>query len=256
MSAPGAAGLIVALVAASAISLSAQELDEVERLVDDGRVTDAREELLAWWEASWSDARRAEREHALWLRGRLTLDPAQASADFRRLIAEHPIGRFTDAALGRLGSLSAVAGDTLAAIRWYDLLDRDFPGSEAAERSRRWRSLNAEAITRARTRRAEDPGSGRSSKAEDASPTPEPVGEWTVQLGAFGERRRAENFAEQLRGDGYDVRVVRVEGSDLWRVRSGRFLDDEAARPLYDRMREAGYEGAIVKDADSERSGG
>jgi cell division septation protein DedD len=80
-------------------------------------------------------------------------------------------------------------------------------------------------------------------------------GDWTVQLGAFAARGRADGFADRLRDAGFEVRVVQVEGSDLWRVRSGRFPDDGDARDLYDRVRAAGFDAAIVPGASTERGG-
>lgn len=218
-------------------------LDRIDRLVEDGRVSEARGRLLDWWEGEWDDASRRDREQALWIRGRLTLEPVEASAIYRRMVVEHPVGAFTDRVLARLGTLAAIEGDTLAAHRWYQILQRDFPTSPPAARAERWLDGNDEAVDRARDRGA---------------PPARPVvsaarGDWTVQFGAFAGRERAEGFADDLRDAGFEIRVVQVEGSDLWRVRSGRFPDDGDARDLYDRVRAAGFDAAIVPGAGTER---
>ena len=87
-------------------SLSAQvdtmTLTEIEALAQYGRSNQARIELMAWWEESSDVASREERQHVLWLRGRLTVDPSEAARDFQRLVIEYPSGPFTAGALYRL----------------------------------------------------------------------------------------------------------------------------------------------------------
>ncbi|HKK93028.1 MAG TPA: hypothetical protein VJ925_06315, partial [Longimicrobiales bacterium] len=124
--------LLAALVGvgASVDMAAAQDLDRVAQLGSDGRTADARDSLLAWWDATWDDASRSERERALWLRGVLTLDPVAASATYRRLVVEYPAGAYSEPALSRLGQLSAAVGDTLGASRWFTVLERDYPRSD------------------------------------------------------------------------------------------------------------------------------
>ena len=80
----------------------ATTLPEIEELAQNGRSDEARAALLGWWEESRVLASREERQFALWLRGRLTVDPSQAVRDFRRLVVEYPGGPFTARALYRL----------------------------------------------------------------------------------------------------------------------------------------------------------
>jgi len=226
-----------------------QELDAVDRSILDGRTAEARDLLLEWWDGGWEEADRPERERALWLRGRLTLDPREAASSYRRMVTEYPVGRWTGEALRRLGSLALAAGDTASAARWFTILERDFRGTDSARGTADW--LAAEAASIERARNAPPPPS-----AARTPPARADLGDWTIQLGAFAARGRATSFAEDVRGAGFSPRVVQVEGSDLWRVRIGRFLDDSDARALYDRVRGAGFDAAIVPGADNERAGG
>lgn len=254
-------------VTPSAAALSAQELEGIDRRINDGRTAEARQMLLAWWDGSWSEASRSEREQGLWLRGRLTLDPGEASTSFRRMVTEYPVGRWTDQALYRLGTLASVSGDTLSASRWFTILERDFRRTTAASRARDWLAGAGEAVQRARAMprpppqpapAAEQRSAADSQRSGDTRPSADSrsQGDWTIQLGAFAARGRASTFADDIRDAGFPPRVVQVEGSDLWRVRVGRFPDDADARALYDRIRDAGFDAAIVPGADQELSGG
>lgn len=241
--------LAVGLLPADA---AGQELTRVEQLAAEGRTADARDSLLAWWETEWEDASRSEREHGLWLRGVLTLDPAAASGMYRRIVVEYPAGAHARGALARLGQLSAAMGDTLAAARWLSVLERDYPGS-------------AEGVTTATWLSGELPEQDDDAPSP-VSPAPSPVppesdevratGNWTVQLGAFSSEASARQVADEVRAAGFDVRVVLVEGSDLWRIRSGRFVEDDEARPLAARMVEAGFQAAVIPGANDEIGGG
>lgn len=250
------------------IPLAGQDLARIEVLGMDGRAADARDSLLAWWDAEWDDASRSEREHALWLRGLLTLDPTEASATYRRMVTEYPVGARTGQALYRLGSLAAAVGDSVAAARWFGILERDFPGSGRGEgpgvlrgAARPSDGMRPEAGVGAGAVAAR-PTPARAGAGADTGGAPAPddpppaVGDWTVQLGAFASESTAREIAQQARGAGFEIRVVLVEGSDLWRVRSGRFTEADGARPLLDRMLAAGLEAAIVPGADRERAGG
>lgn len=241
--------IVTAAFVAAAVSLSGQTLEDVDRRIVDGRTAEARELLLDWWDAGWDDAPRADRERALWIRGRLTLDPGEAASSFRRMVTEFPVGRWTDGALYRLGSLSAASGDTVSATRWFTILQRDFPGTNPAESAAAWVAGERTSFDRVR------PASG-SPTSSSASTVSAATGDWTIQLGAFAARGRALGFAEDIQAAGFSSRVVRLEDSDLWRVRVGRFADDDDARALYDRIRDAGFDAAIVPGANQERSGG
>lgn len=87
-----------------------------------------------------------------------------------------------------------------------------------------------------------------------ASPGDAAAGDWAVQTGAFRYRAGADRLVEQLREAGYSPRLVRLPGSDLLRVRVGRFEGSGEAAELVTRLRGRGFEAVVVGDAAQERS--
>lgn len=84
-----------------------------------------------------------------------------------------------------------------------------------------------------------------------------PAGEgiFTLQLGAFSTDARAAMVAGDARSAGIDVRIVKVEGSDLIRVRHGAFLTREEAEVGAQLLRSLGLEAVITSDRDREQGG-
>ncbi|HIF23913.1 MAG TPA: tetratricopeptide repeat protein, partial [Gemmatimonadetes bacterium] len=128
------------IILCSPCLLTAQDrsLDGVERLASTGRADEARAMLLEWWENDRPEARRADLQLGLWLRGRLTVDPGQAARDFRRLVIEYPGGRYTDQALFRLAQGSLATGDGERARTYLASLTRDYPSSPVGEYAEAW----------------------------------------------------------------------------------------------------------------------
>ncbi len=275
----------VIAVALAAPSLQGQSLAQVESLSRDGRVAEARTELTAWTEASWRAASREERQEALWYRGVLTLDPAQASRSFRRLAVEYPGSPWSARALLRLARIALLEDDLLEAAARFEDLRRDYPASAARLDAVEWLDENSARVAERRAEAeatvedAADVGDA-SVAAEEPSPTrdedlaadrtpavdaPPPALEdradardeatsarWGVQLGAFGEPERAQALAERVRSAGFTPRLVRVPGSDLVRVRVGAFTGAESANALYDRLVAAAFEATVVNDVSRE----
>lgn len=252
-------GAVATLLAFAALSVPEKAacqgggaLDRVASLTAEGRVSQARSALLEWWDRRWDAADSAERQRGLWLRGILTVDPSIARRDFTRLVLEHPGGPHSADALLRLAQSDAVAGRPLAASRRYEQLLREYPNSPHRLEARRWLDEHREEVARARAERApsSEPGAEDSAPAEAGPPE---SGSVTVQLGAFSGLERARVLLRTARSEGIeDLRVVRVDGSGLIRVRAGRFPSREAASDLRSRVEEQGFEAAIVTDADRE----
>jgi cell division septation protein DedD len=268
---PGVFFVVLVSVWAAPAALSAQAgLEEIERLTRLGRTEEAREALLSWWEDGRSDAGRRELQRALWLRGRLTVDPVQAGLDFRRLVVLYPSGQFTPDAILRLAQASFAMGDEQAARNYVATLVRDYPRSSARESAEAWLAdagpvpppgdtptgTVTETPARAERPRRDEPPPPRDvpSRAEDE---PEAAAEasmnYYVQLGAFAEEERAVALAEEVTAQGVDVRVVRVEGSRFTHVRVGRFADRAAAVELLEELTARGISAALVRDDRPER---
>lgn len=244
--------VLAALFVAGSGPLQAQapSLDRVDSLMAQGDVPAARQVLSSWWDARFDDAPSLERQKALWLRGKLTVDAGMARRDYLRLVLEHPGGPHSADALLRLAQAEHAAGRILEASRYHERLLRDYPDSPHRLEARRWLDENREAVSRART------DSPSSSPGPSDAPTPAateslPV---TIQLGAFSSEERARELMGRAEDEGIEgVRMVRVAGSRLLRVRAGRFPNRSAAAGVRARIRNLGFDAAVVTDADEER---
>lgn len=265
--------MIAAVVATATMSdaspLNAQtELERVERLTRMGRTESAREALMAWWEDERPDASRRERQRALWLRGRLTVDPVQAELDFRRLIVLYPSGPFTADALFRLAQASWAMGDEAAAREYVATLSRDHRRSDARRDAEAWLDdagpLPPPGDVPTRETAAAETQTTRPSDRVEQRPVEVPPTEtaaesdetaamnYYVQLGAFGEEARAHAVFDEVSARGIDVRIVRVSGSNFTHVRVGRFADREDAVERLEELTEQGISAALVRDDRAE----
>lgn len=268
---PSRLALAFLLGVALASGAAGQTLDQVDDYLQDGRLQDARSALLVW-ESSTPNPSRADRQRGLWLRGLLTLDPEEASSSYARLLVEYPGGPFTDRALLRLALAADLRGDPDEAAIHYAQLARDHPTSPLQDRAERWLRDHPEAAEGAGAPRVESgvaTTSGETPRSSDRggdgsvvdSPRgPEGVDEisagYTVQLGAFSDRRWAEDLASQLQAAGFQPRVVRVRDDALVRVRIGRFETRAEAVATRDRVRAAGFEAALSTDPRREQGVG
>lgn len=259
--------LLAALVMAVAWSLpvSAQSLGQVDQHLRDGRLQEARSTLLEW-EAANPSPRRSERQRSLWLRGLLTLDPEEASSSYARLIVEYPGGPFTDRALLRLALAADLRGDADEAAIHYAQLARDHPTSPLQARAEQWLRENPQvtadasgsssAPSSAAPSGAGSTGTSTSSGTAPRTTAPgEDVG-YTVQLGAFSDRRWADDLATRLQDAGFEPRVVRLGDDALLRVRVGRYRTRAEAVVVRDEVRAAGFEASLSTDAQRETSVG
>ena len=269
-----ARALVLALgVLAGAPPAWAQEtvssLDRVEELAGQGRAKEAREMLLAWWSGSGGSASRRETQRGLWLRGRLTVDAAQADLDFRRLIIEYPGGPYSDLALFRLAQSAYAAGDSVTAVEQVDRLAREYPSSAARREAEAWLATAGPVPPWFRPA-AEGPavadspmGDSVTSEAVTA-PAPEahpeaglPArGRFTVQLGAFSSEGRAEALRRRATDAGFEARLVTVPGSALIRVRVGVFDAQEGADAILRQLQDQGFTAALARDAHREERAG
>jgi hypothetical protein len=226
-------------------------LDEVDALVGQGRILQARQVLEIWWEDRGAEVNRMDRQRSLWLRARLTVDPSMAELDLRRLVLEFPGGAFSDDALLRLAQSADLRGDLRQAYTHFSALLRGYPSSPHVSSAEAWlqeRGREAEAL---------GPELPVDTEASPSPPLPGGDGSVAVQLGAFRVLDGARSLAERLRSAGYDPRVVRVGRDGLIRVRIGRFRSRAGAENLLRELEGAGFEATIVRDAQSEeRVGG
>lgn len=255
--------------APAAAGAQTSELERIDELVREGRTNEARAALLAWWEGGYEGVDRDLQQRALWLRARLTIDPEQAMRDYQRLVVLYPAGTFTDQALFRLAQAAHALGDGAQARAHVEALTRDHPGSPVRRAAEAWLRDAGDAVPPASTGQSakgvvagEGAGSAGAGvpageapgRAEAAGVTAEgPTGVFSVQLGAFGEEPRARSVFDDAREAGFEVRLVRVEGSPLLHVRIGSFDERESAQEMFERLARQGLHSAVVRDERAER---
>jgi cell division septation protein DedD len=279
-----AATVLLAAPPAAEGQSAAADLDRTSRLVEEGRFAQARELLEGWWNSGAQGASRQDLQTGIWLRALLTVDPDMADLDYRRLVVEFPGGPNSDEALLRLSRGAEARGDLPAARRYLSILVRDYPDSPHRPEARSLLARIPEGATgvvepapgrvtgppevrdapqptpqvrrdpvEAAPSREARPGGGRTDPGGAADlPSPD-VAPYTVQLGAFSTGERARALAARLEEQGLPVRIVLLEGSDLYRVRSGAFETRDGVENGVARLRSMGFEASIATDRERER---
>ena len=152
-----------------AVPLGAQEsLDAVDSLALAGRADEARTVLESWWVSGRVRSSRRDRQHGLWLRAILTVDPRMASLDFQRLVLEYPGGSYSDEAMLRLGLISAAAEDLPRAAEYFRTLVADYPRSPRRRQAEGWLSDHSVVVEEAEAV-AREAATGASSAADAAA---------------------------------------------------------------------------------------
>ena len=271
-------GLLSAVILAVgvAVPVGAQEsLATVDSLALAGRADEARTVLDSWWLNERAGSNRRDRQHGLWLRAILTVDPNMAGLDFQRLALEYPGGSYSDEAMLRLGLISAGAGDLPRAAGYFRTLVTDYPRSPRRRQAEEWLSdhlveveeaeaavREAEAVAReaeAVAARSADSATGADAAAAVQKPEADsPSGaetaslRYAVQVGAFESEERARDLLVAVNASGFRARIVRVPESPLVRVRIGAFSDRAGAAELMDQVRRRGHEATIAADVPDE----
>lgn len=288
--------ILFACAVASVGAQTAPSLDRSEDLARAGRTEEARAMLLRWWDLARPTASRRDLERGLWLRGRLTVDPAQADLDYRRLAIEYPGGRYSDEALLRLAQSAHARGAVDAAALAIRRLRSENPSRTVRRETEDWLARvgplpepTADAnrldgvapddatviapvptAARPRTDTALDQAPDRVPRIPDSlpavSPTPAPADTlrgqtvesptravYAVQLGAFSNPEGARKVLAALVASGGEGRLVRLEGSALVRVRTGRFATREEAAVVARSLAGRGFAVVVVRNADQER---
>lgn len=231
------------------------------------------------------------RVQALLLRGRLAVDPEAAEADYLAVALGYPTAPGAAEALLRIGQGALARGDAQRAIGYLERLVRDYPTAAQhapglvwlarAQRALGNESLGCATLSRARDAARGDTelialirdlsftcpaGGGATGPAVTAPANATPSGVvgpsganaptdvvFTIQVGAFSSGDAADRFAAELRDKGFDARVVLLPGSDLVRVRSGRYAAAADAAREADLLRIAGFDGFVVDDTHLEQ---
>ena len=183
------------------------------------------------------------------MRARLTVDPGLAALDYQRLVVEYPGGPYSDQALYRLAQAAEAQRDDRGAAKHFAALAEDYPASRNAATATEWLERNSAAVAALRSTAVIVAGRPPEEPPEEA---PVESGGYAIQLGAFSDATGARRFADRAEAEGFRVRMVRVPGSELVRVRVGRFESQEEALELIRRVKASGFDVALVTDAAQE----
>jgi len=239
-------GILFLVTPGKALAQGGASLDQVEALMAEGRILQARQTLEAWWNRAGVQASRLEWQRSIWLRGKLTVDPSMAELDFRRLVLEFPGGPFSDDALVRLALAAEEDGRLREADSHLKKLIRDYPSSPLRPDALRWVGEHGGEVAAL---------SQEETPAQVSPPEPrevEGIGDFAVQLGAFRSLDRARALAAQVAEAGFRPRLVRTPGNGLARVRVGRYLSREEVDSLARTLRQLGFDLTIATDAGTE----
>lgn len=235
-------------------------LDEIEAMADAGRVAEARGALAAWFAAEQETAERHDMVRARFLRARLTPDVDSAEVEYLWVAIDGgtPYGA---AAWLRLAQLHLARGEPARAKQELARLRADYPQSELLSESWWWSGraeetlgdLDAACEAWRRSARADAPvGMGGAEAVTRAAAVREACDRsalsYSVQVGAFRARTRADGVRRQASDRGFEARVERREG--LHKVRVGRFSSIESAREMAARLRRAGFSAIIVSGGE------
>ena len=245
---------VLALFLAAPVAAQSPTLGRVEELARMGRAEEARVELMEWWSGARDNSSPRDLQLGLWLRGRLTVDPAQATLDFQRLVVLYPSSLYTPEALLRLAQSSHAQGDAEGTRRHIATLVRDYPSSQSRTDGEAWlRTAGAPPSTSTQSALpppTSDPTTG-TPPVVAARPADVPQ-VWFVQFGAFADESRAFELQQELVGAGLAARLVSVEGSAFLHVRIGRFGTREDANSQLEQVVARRYTASIVRDERAE----
>lgn len=123
-----AALLLFAVALPTAGAGQTATLDSIQAMLQDGRYAEARTAIADWWERTDRPTTdQVVRGHLL--RARLTLDPAEADADYLAVVLGHPTNAGAAEALLRLGQSFLLRGDIPRAEGYLQRLVADYPGT-------------------------------------------------------------------------------------------------------------------------------
>jgi tetratricopeptide (TPR) repeat protein len=277
--------LVVALATATGGHAQVPTLDRVDSLVAAGDYAVARSTLERWFSARDEfDVPGSDRARALMLRGQLAPDPETAEPHYLSVVLGYPTSEHAPEALLRLGQGLLAAGEASRAAAYLQRLVSDYPGRSQRTPALLWlaransaagRHGAACSAAREGLRDGRDPDLGSmlqieagaacgiaadgdasspgSTPARSAGTGQDPVGSFAAQTGAFRQEESARGLMERLQAADFEPRLTLVPGSDLMRVRIGRFTDRGAAARLVDRLKSRGFDALVVTDADRER---
>ena len=276
--------LVVVMVLATPRLLQAQTVSDsvlglLERLVVAGDRSSAR--VLADSLVGALPAESSQLAEIFYWRAATATSAADAERDYLRITVEHPYSRRAPDAMLALAQLEFARGNRGAARRRFDVLLRDYPRGKHVARASLWsgrlaleeqdyaagcatlnnaRPLVAAEDVELRTQfdyyiaqcsRLPAPAPADTVPAPDTTtnqPAANSATEFSVQVAAYTARQDATSLAANLKGRGFDVRVVGDKAP--YRVRIGRYATRADALSALTRMKSSYRLNGIVVEAE------
>ena len=194
-------------------------------------------------------------------------DTTQAASYLERLLADYPnselrpLGAVWLARMKAKGQNSAVCGvlrnvapgTNPETIEYYKIEEKRVCGANIAAKPAAQPTAPAPSPTVAPKSAPQPPPAGAASPKPEASPEKTTSARVTIQVGAFRELNGARGVQKQLENAGFrDVRLVRVPGNQLIRVRIGKYDNRTAAADMLARLANANFSAVLVTDANVE----
>lgn len=248
----------VVLLLAMALPTAGQAptLDAIQAMLQDGQYAEAREAINGWWH----DADRPTTDQVVLghlLRARLTLDPAEADADYLAVVLGYPTHTGAAEALLRLGQSFLLRGDIPRAQGYLQRLVADYPGTPYHGPGSLWL---ARAYNRA------DRHQAACSVARDAlASNPDPDLAALLRLEEAGSCRLTADQPQEAPQEQPQARPAqrpaqqparptaqaRPAASGNFAVQAGAFRQRDGAEDLATKLRDAGHQPRLVMVAGS-----
>jgi cell division protein FtsN len=266
-------------------------LDQVDGAIANGTFSDARA-LLDEWRRRNPRADQEDRARYHVLSARVTMNADSAEDGYLTVAVNYPTTRVAPEALLRLAQARHMSADTAQAIAYLERMVADYPNAEQLPMAAVWLARltpnsrnnsslcqklrgippgsNPETLSLLRTELQRvcgtsvavtptRPAPTRPARTDAPSESPtqsassSATGKIAIQVGAFRETSGAREVKAQLERAGITgVRLVRVPGNQLIRVRVGRFANRAAASATLARLANADISAVLVADADTE----
>ncbi len=181
-------------------------------------------------------------------------DTTQATSYLQRLLSDYPESEYRPIGAVWLSRLKAKGQDAAVCEVLRNVSPGTNPETIGYFKSEQKRVCGAAAAAARPTPQRPRVESSAAAPKADSAPSPKvAAGRVGIQIGAFRELKGAHGVQRQLEDAGFrDVRLVRVPGNQLIRVRIGKYENRAAAASMLARLANANFSAVLVTDANIE----
>lgn len=238
------------------LCLFSQDIDEAIKLFNSSQYERARD-IFVQVAKDKNNPRIAEAYYYL---GRLSINPDSALFYFNKVKTDYPQSRYADISYLEIAKSNIARKKYQNAIISLNELLRKYPDTNLQDEIMFWLGISymssdkeKEGISILENLRKTYPKSVWSERALTIIPlkdTPEvPQEYYTVQVGSYRNKSNAENYAEEIRKNGFSVQTVEalVKGNTYYRVWVGTLSTIEQAKAFSQELESLGIKGNVVK---------